>query len=216
MLIRADRFERHYAWRVTAEPKARVGRGPRVKGTRLRGAILRRAADLASLDGLNQVSLGQLAAAMQMSKSGLYAYFTSKEDLQLATIEAAWQVFEELVLQPGDAALDALLERWISYYEHEVFPGGCLLVTASTEFANRDGPVHEALAAANERQLEALQEAIVEAGDGRPSSDIEARQLAFELHAILTAGNERFRFTRDPAAFAQTRTAISRLLRLLG
>ena len=136
-----------------------------MRGARLRGSILQRAAELASIDGLDQVSIARLAAEMGMSKSGLYAYFTSKQDLQLATIDCAWSVFEEHVLEPGDDALGALLERWISYYEREVFPGGCLFITAGTEFANRDGPVREALARAIERQVGALEHAIA-AGDG--------------------------------------------------
>ena len=180
---------------------------PRVRGQRLRGQILRRAGELASIDGLEQVSIGRLAAAMGMSKSGLYAYFTSKQDLQLATIDAAWAIFEEHVLDPGDHGIEALLERWISYYEGEVFPGGCPFVTAGMEFANREGPVHDALAAAIERQVGALEQALRHAGaDGDPA------QLAFELHALLTAANHRYRISRDPVAFAHGRAAIRRLL----
>jgi len=188
------------------------GRVPRVRGQRLRGAILRRAADLASLDGLEQVSIGRLAAAMQMSKSGLYAYFTSKEDLQLATIDTAWRLFEDHVLDPPDDELDALLERWISYYEHEIFPGGCPFVTAGAEFANRDGPVHDLLAAAIERQVAALEQAVARAHETGLGAGADAAQLGFELHAILTAANQRFRISRDPTAFAHARTAIARLL----
>ncbi len=186
---------------------------PRVRGRRLRGAILRRAAELASLDGLEQVSIGRLAAAMQMSKSGLYAYFTSKEDLQLATIDCAWRLFAEHVLYPPDDELEALLERWISYYEQEIFPGGCPFVTAGAEFANREGAVHDALAAAIERQLAALEQALERSGYGQPLEGAETAQLAFELHAILTAGNQRIRISRDPTAFVQARNAVARLLR---
>ena len=185
---------------------------PRVRGQRLRGAILRRAADLASLDGLEQVSIGRLASAMQMSKSGLYAYFTSKQDLQLATIDTAWRLFSDHVLEPPDDELDVLLERWISYYEQEIFPGGCPFVTAGAEFANRDGPVHDLLAAAIERQLVALEQAVERAQDAGREIGAEPVQIAFELHAILTAANQRFRISRDPTAFAHARSAIDRLL----
>ena len=165
------------------------------------------------MDGLDQVSIGRLAAAMQMSKSGLYAYFTSKQDLQLATIECAWTIFEKTVLEPGDEALEALLERWISYYEREVLPGGCLFVTAGMEFANRDGPVHDALALAIERQLAALEQAVSRArGDGRLPAGTDVAQLAFELHAVLTSANQRFRISRDPAAFVLARTVTERVL----
>ena len=201
---------------ITDEPPTALAAGahaPRVRGRRLRGSILRCAADLASVDGLDQVSIGRLANAMQMSKSGLYAYFTSKQDLQLATIDCAWQVFEQSVLERGDDDLEALLERWITYYEDEVFPGGCLFVTAGIEFANRDGAVHDALAVAIERQLVVLQRAVTRARDaGRLSVQTDAGQLAFELHAVLTAGNQHFRISRDPTAFTHARTAIQRLL----
>ena len=200
---------------MRAKPRTDDAGVPRVRGRRLRGAILKRAADLASLDGLEQVSIGRLAAAMQMSKSGLYAYFTSKQDLQLATIDTAWRLFEDHVLVPEDDDLGVMLERWISYYEQEVFPGGCPFVTAGAEFANRDGPVHDLLAAAIERQLEALKHAVTRAHELGPATDIDSEQLAFELHAVLTAANQRFRITRNASAFDHARTAIARLLQPL-
>lgn len=188
-------------------------RAPRVRGQRLRGSILRCAGELASIDGLDHVSIARLAAAMGMSKSGLYAYFTSKQHLQLATIDCAWHVFEEYVLEPDDDGVEALLARWISYYEREIFPGGCLFVTAAMEFANRDGPVHDALAEVLDRQAAALARALALDRDaGRLPHDVDARQLAFELHAIVIAGNQRFRISRDPAMFAHVRTAVGRLL----
>jgi AcrR family transcriptional regulator len=181
---------------------------PRVRGQKLRGQILRRAGELASIDGLEQVSIGRLAAAMKMSKSGLYAYFTSKQDLQLATIECAWAIFEAHVVEPGPAGVRPLLERWLAYYEREVFPGGCPFITAGMEFANREGPVHDALAAAIGRQLATLEDALrgarVDAGD--------VVQLAFELYAVLTTANHRYRISRDPAAFTHGRAAIGRVL----
>ena len=190
---------------ISIAPDLRI---PRVRGQRLRGQILRRAGELASIDGLEQVSIGRLAAAMGMSKSGLYAYFTSKEDLQLATIDCAWAIFEEHVLEPGDDGIEALLERWISYYEREVFPGGCPLVTAGMEFANREGPVHDALAAAIERQVDVLERGLRhEHADGT-----DPAQVAFELHGLLTAANHHYRISRDPFAFMRGRAALRRVL----
>jgi len=182
---------------------------PRVRGVRLRGQILRRASELASIDGLEQVSISRLATEMGMSKSGLYAYFTSKQDLQLATIDCAWRIFVWHVAEPDDDGIEALLERWVSYYEREVFPGGCPFVTVGMEFANREGPVHDALAAAIERQVAILEQAL-RRRDG--AGDADPAQLAFELHALLTAANHRFRFSRDPAAFAYGRAALRRVL----
>lgn len=178
----------------------------------LRGPILGRAADLVSLDGLDQVSIGRLAEAMQMSKSGLYSYFTSKQDLQLATIDYAWRIFEEHVLDAGDDPLDALLERWISYYEHEAFAGGCPLATAGIEFANREGPVRDALAAALERQLAALEHAVARDHATRLLADTEPRQLAFELYAVLAASNQHFQISGDAASFTRARTAVTALI----
>lgn len=164
------------------------------------------------MDGLEQASIGRLANAMQMSKSGLYSYFTSKQDLQLATIDYAWRIFEELVLEPGDAPLDALLERWISYYEQDVFAGGCPFITAGTEFANRDGPVHDALATAIEHQRAALEHAVARDHASRLLTDTDPRQLAFELHALLVASSQDFRISREAGAFGHARAAIARLL----
>jgi AcrR family transcriptional regulator len=206
----------YYAWPIVGESQIGLtadGRAARVRGQRQRASILTCAAELASVDGLDQVSIGRLAAAMQMSKSGLYAYFTSKQDLQLATIDCAWAIFEHHVLEPGYDDLDALLERWVAYYESEVFPGGCLFVTAGTEFANRDGTVHDALAAAIERQLAALERAVEHAREnGRLATVTDVGQLAFELHAVLVAGNQRFRISRNLAAFTYARRATERLL----
>jgi AcrR family transcriptional regulator len=200
---------------MASEPPAQVApppRTPRVRGQKLRGQILRRAGELASIDGLEQVSIGRLAAAVKMSKSGLYAYFTSKQDLQLATIDCAWSVFEEHVVTPGPDGLPALVERWISYYEREIFPGGCLFVTAGMEFANREGPVHDALAAVIGRQLATLEDAV----RSEPVGLEDAAQLAFELYALLTAANHRFRISRDRTAFEQGRAAIGRVLAQAG
>lgn len=184
-----------------------------MRGPRLRGAILRRAGELASIDGLEQVTIARLAGAVQMSKSGLYAYFSSKLDLQLAAIDCAWATFEEHVLEPGGDSIDALLERWISYYEREVFPGGCFFVTTGAEFANRDGPAHDAIAAAIDRQVAALESGAARPrSGGRPAGDVDPGQLAFELHAILVSGNQRFRMSHDPLVFARARTAVDRLL----
>ncbi|MBA3746702.1 MAG: TetR/AcrR family transcriptional regulator [Solirubrobacterales bacterium] len=196
---------------MSAESFAADVPGPRVRGKHQRAAILKRAADLASLDGLEQVTIGRLASAMQMSKSGLYAYFTSKEDLQLATIHNAWGVFDAHVLE-GAETVEEMLRRWIAYYAHEVFPGGCPLATAAMEFANRDGPVHDALAGAVQRQHAAIHDAVLRASAERLRTDVDADQVAFEIHAVLLAGNQRFRMSRDPAAFAHTQTAITRLL----
>src|SRR3712207_3199813 len=133
-----------------------------MKGAATRELILDAAVELGSLRGLEDLTMGKLAAAVEMSKSGLFAHFGSKRELQLATIAQAWTLFETRVLSGppgGDRTgddLSALLERWLAFYERRVFTGGCLFVVAAVEFAGRPGAVRDALASAVEEQLAAL------------------------------------------------------------
>jgi len=159
----------------------------------------------------------RLASAVGMSKSGLYAHFASKEELQLTTIEHVCEVFEEKVLRdpPDDpgAGLAALLERWLAFFERKVFPGGCFLITSAVEFASRRGAVREALEAGLDRELAALEASIDHAnatGDLRPERD--ASQTAFELHSILMNAHALFQVKKDPAVFKRARAAIHRLV----
>src|SRR4051812_23054008 len=115
----------------TVGPRRRAQRHPRAGGERTRGAILRAAASLATVDGLEGLSIGNLAAATGMSKSGLYAHFGSKADLQLATVEEADRIFQDAVVRPGRAAppgrgqLVAVCEAFFDYLQRRTFPGGC-------------------------------------------------------------------------------------------
>ena len=117
----------------------------RSDGERSRQAILRGATELATIEGLEGLSLGTLAAHIGMSKSGLYAHFGSKQELQLATIDAAEEIFDREVTQPGLAAggpLDQVLglsDAFLSYVERRVFPGGCFFAAAAAEFDAREG-----------------------------------------------------------------------------
>ncbi len=203
---------------IDANPGSDSGRRSESKqGQQTLAAILTAAGELASKEGLEQLSMRRLAAAVGMSKSGLYAHFTSKEELQLATIEHVREVFEAKVLRgpadDPDSGLGALLERWLDFFEHRVFPGGCFLVVSAVEFATRQGPVTAALAAAIDREITALQESIQranETGELRPGRD--PSQTAFELHSILTNTHALFQVKRDPAVFDRARAAIHKLL----
>src|ERR1700685_2708511 len=122
-------------------------------GARTRTAILQTAADLASVDGLDGLSIGRLATELAMSKSGLFAHFGSKEELQLATVEEARQRYTREVIQPARAAgpgitrLHALCEAFLSYLERAVFPGGCFFASAMAEFDSKaPGPVRDRIA----------------------------------------------------------------------
>src|SRR4051812_40800994 len=147
----------------------------RSDGERSRAAILDEAARLATVDGLEGLSLARLADAVGMSKSGLFAHFGSKEELQLATVEAASAIFEELVIEPagetraGVARLRAYVERFLLHVEEGVFPGGCFFVSAVSELDAQPGPVRDGAMAFTQRWL------------GLLAGEVEAGKAADEL-----------------------------------
>jgi AcrR family transcriptional regulator len=185
------------------------------KGERTRAAILDEAARLATVDGLEGLSIGQLARATGMSKSGLYAHFGSKLDLQLATIEAARQTFVAEVLRPalrtpkGAERLLALCETFLSHVERRVFPGGCFFAAAAVDVGTRAGPVHDAIVAQRLDWLALLERLAREAAElGELEPNLNPVQLAFELQALLVAANTSFILQGDAVAFERARIAI--------
>src|SRR4051812_35216863 len=165
----------------------------RSDGERSRSAILREAARLATVDGLDGLSLARLAEAVGMSKSGLFAHFGSKEELQLATIDAASAIFEELVIEPAGAQpaglprLRAYVDRFLAHVEEGVFPGGCFFVSAVNELNAHPGAVRDGALAFSRRWLELLATEVAAAElDGDPA------QIAFELNAFMAFGNMQF------------------------
>src|ERR1700752_442562 len=129
-------------------PGADHGRMQRPRGLRTRRAILRNAVNIASVEGLEGLTMGRLASVLRISKSGLFAHFGSKEDLQCAVVEEAREIFVERVVRPayqfqGLQRLRALCENWLAYGEHRVFPGGCFFSAASLEFDDRPGRVRD-------------------------------------------------------------------------
>ena len=193
----------------------------RTKGERTRAAILDEAARLATVDGLEGLSIGELAQATGMSKSGLYAHFGSKLDLQLATIEAARQTFVAEVLRPalhapkGIERLLAACESFLSHVERRVFPGGCFFSAAAVDVGTRPGPVHDAILAQRLDWLALLERLAAEAtelGELEPNPD--PAQLAFELQALLVAANTSFILQGDRAVFERALVAIRERLRI--
>lgn len=189
------------------------------QGTRTKATILRAAADLASVDGLEGLTIGGLASALGMSKSGLFAHFGSKEELQLATIEAARQVYVAEVIAPalagpaGIARVDALCEAFLSYVEREVFPGGCFFAAAMAEFDCKPGPVRDKIAelqAAWMHTLEAAAAAAVEAGELAPTTD--PCQLAFDLEAAMLGANWYLHLFSDASYLERARHSVRREL----
>ncbi len=191
------------------------------KGERTREAILDDAARLATVDGLEGLSIGKLARSTGMSKSGLYAHFGSKLDLQLATIEAARQTFVDEVLVPalrtpkGAGRLLAACEAFLSHVERRVFPGGCFFAAAAVDVGTRPGPVHDAILAQRLDWLELLERLAREAAErGQLDSTADPAQLAFELQALLVAANTSYILQGDPTIFDRALIAIHARLRV--
>jgi len=199
----------------------RAKRRPRADGERTRGAILRAAASLATVDGLEGLSIGNLAAAIGMSKSGLYAHFGSKQELQLATVEAADRIFQEVVVQPalaappGLARLVAVCEAYFDYLQRGTFPGGCFFAAAALEMGTRPGPVKERVAAWESGFAALVRGSVATAIEQQelPASE-DPDRLAFELHGIMLAADISFVLHDDPAAVTLARQIVRQRLGL--
>ncbi len=182
------------------------------KAARTRSAILDHAVDRASVDGLEGLTIGGLASELQMSKSGLFAHFGSKEDLQLAVVRHAAERFAEEVVVPaqhvpaGAERLHAYCQRYLDYLEHKVFAGGCFWAAAGCEFDDRPGAVRDAIAGGVRAWLAELEHQARLAGSPRPA------EVAFEVYSIGLGANTCTRLLHDEHAFARTRVAMERLL----
>jgi AcrR family transcriptional regulator len=205
----------------TAAPATRAQRRPRADGERTRGAILRAAASLATVDGLEGLSIGNLAAAISMSKSGLYAHFGSKQELQLATVQEAGRIFADEVVQPalaappGLAQLAAVCEAFFEHLQRRTFPGGCFFAGAALEMGTRPGPVKEAVAAFQAGFVDLLRGFAATAIEQNelPSSE-DPDQLAFELNGIILATDANFVLHDNPAVLDLARQVVHRRLGL--
>jgi AcrR family transcriptional regulator len=194
-------------------------RRPRSDGVRSRDAILHEAARLATVDGIRGLSIGRLADAVGMSKSGLFAHFGSKEELQLATIDLASGIFDEEVVArglgapPGAGRLRALCEAFLHHLETGVFPGGCFFASVAAELDTQPGPVRDRTLVFVSGWLELLVATVREAQSlGELSAGEDAEQLTFELHAFLLLANAQYVAGRDTKALDRARVAIERRL----
>jgi AcrR family transcriptional regulator len=190
------------------------------KGDRTRKAILAHAVDLATVEGLEGLSIGRLASDLGLSKSGLFAHFGSKEELQLATVEAAARVFREEVVRPGLRAprglprLKALCDAWFSYEQRRVFRGGCFFAKAASEYDNRPGAVRRLLVARQRDWLRVLERAALQAREmGHLEPGDDPVQLAFELQALALGAHWAFQLFDDASALARGRRAVAQRLR---
>ena len=192
-------------------------RPTRAPGERSRARILEQAARLATIEGLDGLSIGRLAEAAGMPKSSVYVLFGSKEELQLATVEAARASFvAEVVVpalaagEPGLAQLRALCEGYLSYVERRVFPGGCFFVAASAELGGRPGRVHDRVAAYQQEWRDLLEQQARAAGDrDELPAATDPAQLAFELGALLAGTNVVSVLHDDRAVVERARAAVA-------
>lgn len=196
--------------------KAQPSPSRRPRGLKTRHAILRKAVNIASVEGLEALTIGKLAATLRISKSGLFAHFGSKEDLQCAVVDEARDIFVERVILPaarlrGVSLLRALCENWLAYGEDKTFPGGCFFSAASLEFDDRPGRVRDRIVELMKKWLGHLEHAAREAQSaGELRKDVDVRQLAFEIQALAMGANWSSRLFRDQRAFSSAGDAILR------
>ena len=194
----------------------------RSDGERSHNAILDEAAKLATVEGLEGLTIGRLADAVGMSKSGLFSHFGSKEGLQLATIEAACDIFDRQVVRPADGAttglerLMALVDAYLRYDEAETIPGGSFFASALVEVSARPGAVRDRLVAFLGDWLNRLQAAIADAqADGTLDPTEDPAQLTFEIESALFLANTQYVVMRTPEPLERARRAIDRRLEQL-
>lgn len=207
------------AYRIheTPEPPQAPGRERRTRapGDRSRARVLEHAAALATLEGLDGVSIARIAAATGMPKSSVYVLFGSKEELQLATIDAARANFIRHVVTPaittppGRQRLQRLCDGYLDYVEQRIFPGGCFFVNASAEMGGRHGPVRDRVALYQRQWRQLLTETTHQAHTSHelpPGTDPD--QLAFELGAILAGSNIAAILHNDNTIIDRARQAV--------
>jgi AcrR family transcriptional regulator len=184
-----------------------------------RTAVTEAAVDRASVEGLEGLTIGGLAGEVEMRKSSVFSLFGSKEELQLATLEAAIDQFRDEVWgpvadqPPGRARLLALCDSWLGYHQRESLPGGCFLTTATVEFDARPGPLRDAVAETMDRWLRTIgREVALAVEAGELPGDTEPADVAFQLNALAAAASYGFQLTRDPEVFERARRSMRRVL----
>jgi AcrR family transcriptional regulator len=205
---------------VTQEESARQRpRASRADGERSRAAILEAAARLATVEGIEGLSIARLADAVGMSKSGLFAHFRSKEELQLATIEKASMIFSAQVVEPAMTAgsamerLRRLVDGYLTYVKVDTFPGGCFFASVLAEMDMQPGAVRDRLVLFLTDWLNRLETAVRDAqAEGAIGQAEEPAQIAFELEAALLLANAQYVVARTPEPIDRARRAVERSL----
>ncbi|MFE0648200.1 TetR/AcrR family transcriptional regulator [Streptomyces sp. NPDC059534] len=186
------------------------------RGNQTRRLVLGRTMDIASVEGLEGLSLGRLATELKLSKSGVFALFGSKEELQLATIRAAVAVFTRQVVTPladtppGARRVRDLCRNWLAYSSGRVFTGGCFFYAVAAEFDARTGPVHDAVARTRVDWNTYMEQSLAEArAAGDFTEDLDVEQLAFEVIALMEAANALSVLHGDTSAYARAEHGIT-------
>ena len=189
------------------------------KGETTRNAILDSAVRLTSVHGLQGITIGQLAEEMNLSKSGLFAHFKSKEALQMAVLEQAAALFTEVVVRPalreprGEPRLRALFERWLEWSRDSQLPGGCVFVTASVELDDQPGPVRDLLVVKQRDWIDLISNCALRAVEvGHFRANLDGRRFAQELYGLLLAHYHFSRLLGDADSEARTRACFEHLL----
>lgn len=190
------------------------------RGNQTRRLILKHTVRIASVEGLGGLSLGRLAGELELSKSGVFALFGSKEELQLATVRAAAKVYVDHVVQPvldlpaGLGRVRRLCDAWLTYSESRVFPGGCFFHSVSAEYDAREGKVHDAVARARLDWVAFVSGNIEEAQRaGEVAADADVPQLTFEIVSLLEGANAESVLHSDFTCYAKAEKAILHRLR---
>jgi len=194
-------------------------RRPRSDGQRSRSAILHASARLATIEGLNGLSIGGLADHIGMSKSGLYAHFKSKEELQLATIDTASEIFAAEVVEPAAAAPAGLARVWalsnefLAHLERGVFPGGCFFASVAAEIDTRPGRVRDRIVEFIVSWVGEVRRAVEDAqAAGELDPAMDAEQLTFEIDAMLLMANALYVLDPRPEVLERGRRGVAKLI----
>ena len=201
--------------------RPREGR-PLQKGQQTKAAIVEAALGLATQIGLEGLSIGALAEVTQMSKSGVFAHFGSREELQISVVREYHRRFEEEVFYPamqearGLPRLRALFRNWMNRTSLEI-DSGCLYISGAVEFDDRPGPVRDALMGSVRSWLDAMDRAVAQARqEGHLRAGIDEHQLAFEIHGLILALHYEARFLKNPSSLARVTAGFDNILRLYG
>lgn len=188
------------------------------KGQQTKQAIVEAALGLATQIGLEGLSIGAVAELMQMSKSGVFSHFGSREELQISVVREYYRHFEEEVFLPalaqprGLPRLRALFANWMKRVSVEL-QSGCIFISGAVEFDDRPGPVRDALVSSVQAWLAAFHRAIEQARDeGHLLPETDARQMAFEIHGLILGLHYEVRFLRLPGALDRAELAFERIV----